>query len=270
MSPIQFSATGDGQSFGERSLSFSNKALKQAEATQEAFVYYNPTPISTDKLIAWLKQSDDFAESETESRKIYENDRFSLEVSQNGSFCLFPQKSESGVTPLTLSDKECRKIAQDFLTEYGLFCDDLVADDTVGEDKASGKNGTVVVGKVITYHPKTDNDAFLFGNSKVSVRIGASGEVTEIIYNHVHYENKTALTMLDPESALAQAKAAAKSSAIYFEAMDEVPQTLTAKTARLAYYENVKSDTPSRQPVYLFEGGSGEEAFVVAFSAVKR
>lgn len=154
--------------------------------------------------------------------------------------------------------------------EKGLFCDDLVLDETVKEDKAVHAEGTVVVGKVITYHPQTETGEPLFGSSKVSVRISAVGQVTEWIYNHIHYEHKATLSLMGPEEAFEQASAQKEPTAIYFEAFDEVPAKLAVKSVRVAYYENVMAEVPSRQPVYILEGGSGEGQFAISVSALRR
>ena len=170
---------------------------------------------------------------------------------------------------MTISDEKCVAIANEFLSENGLLCDDLILSKTIGQDKAVGEEGTVVMSKVVTYHPKTNDGVSLFGNSKVSVRISAEGLVTELIYNHLHYNNEEAFILLDPEEAFEQAKEQKDPTAIYFEALDEVPAELTIENIRIAYYENVMAETPSRQPVYVLEGGSEEEQFAISISAIK-
>ena len=84
------------------------------------------------------------------------------------------------------------------------------------------------------------------------------------------YNNEKAFVLLDPNEAFEQAKAQKDPTAIYFEALDEVPEELTIENVRIAYYENVMSEAPSRQPVYIFEGGRGESQFAISVSAIKQ
>ena len=265
--PIQFGVSGDGISIDDYKVLFSKASLAKGDFDTEAFVSYTPTSVSAEKLISNLNLSQ---ERQTESRVVHENDAFSLDVYPNGNFSLFSKEKTAEITPITLSDEACVEIANEFLSENGLLCDDLVVSETIGQDKIVGKGGTTVIGKVITYYPKTNRNAALFGNSKVSVRISAEGLVTELIYNHLHYSNEEAFVLLDPEEALEQARAQQDPTAIYFEASDEVPEELIIESISIAYYENVMSEVPSRQPMYIFEGGNEETQFAIGVSAIKR
>lgn len=267
VTPIQFGVLGDGNSIDNHKVLFSKASLTKVDPNTEVFVSYTPTPISVEKLV---KKLNICQKRQTESRVVYENDTLSLDVYPNGNFCLFSKEQEAEIMPITISDEACVEIANAFLLENGLLCDDLVLSKTIGQDKVVGEEGTVIIGKVITYHPKTISGASLFGNSKVSVRVSAEGLVTELIYNHLHYNNEEVFVLLDPKEAFEQAREQKNPTAIYFEALDEVPKELTVENVRIAYYENVMSEVPSRQPVYILEGGSGETQFAISVSAIKQ
>ena len=266
ISPVSFGMIGDGNSVNNHKITFSKACLAKMESKQELVVHYAPEKISPETLMEHLDIPLSSAKEMSDSGIVYANGVYSLDVYKNGNFCLFSNVQDTGIKEISLSDEACVKIAENFLRENNLLCDDLVLSEKIGEDKAVDEEKTLVVGKVVTYHPKTENHSAVFGNSKVSVRISPEGKVTELIYNHLHYAKSSVLSILDPEQALQQAKAQKNPTSIYFEAMDGVKEELKVENVRISYYENVMADEPSRQPVYVLEGGSGDSRFAISVS----
>lgn len=266
VTPIAFGAIGGEGSLAQHEISCSKSLLTKAAAAKEGTVSYRPKAISVQALVDDLGLSPKQTGS-GETVTGYANDSCDLDVLSNGTFCLTKKKSE--VKPVTLSDEECIRVAEAFLQKYGLLCDDLALSSKVSEDKAVSESGSIVVGKVVRFRPKTDGDRELLGNSRVTVRIGAGGQVTELYYNHLHYDKTVTLALITPAQALAKAKTCTDPTAVMFETQGELDRELKISGIRLVYYENVMHNDPSRQPVYVFEGGTDEDGFAFAVPAVE-
>lgn len=74
---------------------------------------------------------------------------------------------------------------------------------------------------------------------------------------------------MTPQQALKRAKASTDPTEVLLDAEDNPGKELTIANVRLAYYENVTRDTPTRQPVYVFEGGESDTPFVICVPAAQ-
>lgn len=265
---IAFGVMADGTSIHDHTLSCDEGAIAKASPAKSAAVAYTPEAVSCQKLMENLNISP-ASERATTLYTAYSNDLYEINVFKNGNFSLQTKQGDPGLKPLDLSDAACVQLAETFLRDNDLYCDDLKCGNSPGEDKAVDAKGTVVTGKVVRFYPKIEGDPTLFGNSSVSVRINAEGQITELIYNHVHYANTAVLPLIEPEQALQQALTTDDPTAVRFEVADKAGTELNIHNIRIGYYENVMAEQPTRQPVYIFEGGEGETAFALCVPAAQ-
>jgi len=269
IAPVSFGQTGDGLTMAGRTVSFAEEALARTAPAPRATVRYEPRVEKPVTLMEQLAIPTDTPLAQSDLNTQYSNDRYRIKIYPNGNFSLYAQESAQGVEAITLSDQACVQIAEEFLRKAGLLCDDLVRKEALGQDTATNQSGTVVVSKVVKFQPKLGTDARLLGNTRLSVRIAPDGTVTELIYNHLHYQKEAALPLLTPEQALQQALDSKDATALLLEAPEGIGTALTVSKVTLTYYENVMHDQPVQYPVYVLEGGSAELPFAISVCAVK-
>lgn len=205
---------------------------------------------------------------ETITQPAFPSDIYEVSTYEHGTFTL-NRKNQASHAVTTLTNEEATRIAEDFLREYGLYCDDLQSNKKVDDDTLVRDNETFITGKTVNFYPKTEGNAPLFGNSHVSVKLAADGQVNQVIYNHIHYTKEVSLPLMTPQQALKRAKASTDPTEVLLDAEDNPGKELTIANVRLAYYENVTRDTPTRQPVYVFEGGESDTPFVICVPAAQ-
>jgi hypothetical protein len=267
--PIAFPQRGDDITIARYEVACDIQSLDRQTTPSSAMVSYDSEGLSAEKLMRHLDIPADSAKTISKEQITYANDRFHLDVFQNGNFGLFSNTDEESVREMTLSDEECLEIAEKFLSENDLLCEDLAADRELGQDKAVDSNGTILIGKVVYYHPKTALGNVQLGNSRVAVHIAADGHVSQLIYSHLHYKKEAQLPLRDAEEACRMITNISDPSSVYLEVSENTGKQLNVTKVQVVYYENVTADVPSRQPVYLFEGGEGDEKFAIALPALK-
>lgn len=245
---IEFGVTADDTTISDHTIQCSDAVLENANTPKQATVYYEP--------------------EEATVQATFPSDIYEMDTYEHGTFTL-NRREKADDTPINLSDAEAIQIAEDFLREYGLYCDDLKPSENVGEDKLVGKDETIITGKVVHFYPKTEGGAPLFGNSHVSVRLAAGNQITQVIYNHIHYKKEASLTLMTPQQALERAKASTDPTEVLLDAEDNLGKELTIANVRLAYYENVTRNAPTRQPVYVFESDESDTPFVICVPAAQ-
>lgn len=266
LDPIVFPLHGDDITIDQYDVTCDMSSLSEKADMSSATVYYEPEGVSPEKLMSHLQFSETSAGVVSEELTTYTNDQYSLDIYKNGNFCLFSNFEEDEPKAITLTDAECVQIADDFLQQNDLLCDDLIADQSIGQNKSVNETGTIVIGKVVYYRPKTALGTTVLGNSRVAVHIDSDGRVSQLIYNHLHYKQTADVSLLSLEEACDTVIHIEDPHAVYFEVSENTGKQLTITNVRVVYYENVMADVPNRQPVYLFEGGE-EEQFVVALPA---
>lgn len=245
---IEFGVGTGSAAVSGHTIQCSDAVLKNANAPEKATVYYEP--------------------EETITQPAFPSDIYEVSTYEHGTFTL-NRKNQASHAVTTLTNEEATKIAEDFLREYGLYCDDLQSNKKVDDDTLVRDNETFITGKTVNFYPKTEGNAPLFGNSHVSVKLAADGQVNQVIYNHIHYTKEVSLPLMTPQQALKRAKASTDPTEVLLDAEDNPGKELTIANVRLAYYENVTRNAPTRQPVYVFESGESDTPFVICVPAAQ-
>lgn len=245
---IEFGIGTGSAAVSGHTIQCSDAVLKNANAPEKATVYYEP--------------------EETITQPAFPSDIYEVSTYEHGTFTL-NRKNQASHAVTTLTNEEATKIAEDFLREYGLYCDDLQSNKKVDNDTLVRDNETFITGKTVNFYPKTEGNAPLFGNSHVSVKLAADGQVNQVIYNHIHYTKEVSLPLMTPQQALKRAKASTDPTEVLLETEGNPGKELTIANVRLAYYENVTRNAPTRQPVYVFESDESDTPFVICVPAAQ-
>lgn len=244
-----------------------------------AVAYVRPQKRTREKLIAQLGLEDSASRPFGDDLVAYGTlkEGYSLRIDPYGAFTCSLNNPQP-MAEMTLSDKECRDIANAFMESSGLFCEHFAGRAEVMEN-GFVTNNFVAEGRANTPTKKTviypirfpDGDG-AGGNASVSVDVDSHGEVVLVVYNHQHYENVGKVPLITVEEAYARVVGGEES--VFYSGVSSA-EKLVFKTVELAYWEkSLDGDRDSRLPVYCFTGesyaGSCHEPFEIMVSAIDR
>ena len=236
----------------------------------DGFVYLNPK--KTDYKIVEKFGFDindyEIAPSGERFYKIKDKKKESCYVDEFGAFSYFSEVQES-YYEFPYSNKECVKMAKDYLLKYGLWNDKLLDENHVSYNEITEDDGNVtLIGLVVNFFAKKVEGYNLAGNSRVSVEINGEGKVRSVMYNIREYEDKEKVDLISIKEAIENIK---KDDA--FIEVESVSDKLIFKNVHLSYWtQNRNKDNLIMQPVYVFSGTSitsdeSEEPFSITVQA---
>ena len=249
--------------------------LEKQISDNEGFVYLNPK--KTDYKIVEKFGFDindyEIAPSGERFYKIKDKKKESCYVDEFGAFSYFSDVQDTDYK-FPYSNKECVKIAKDYLIQYGLWNDKILDENHVSYNESStgtfenGQEISTLTGLGVNFFAKKVDGYNLAGNSRVSVEINGEGKVRSVMYNIREYEDKEKVDLISIKEAIENIK---KDDA--FIEVESDSDKLIFKNAHLSYWtQNRNKDNLIMQPVYVFSGTSitsdgSEEPFSITVQA---
>lgn len=267
---IKFASSADSSVLDSTKFEYDLDELEKQINDSEGFVYLNPK--KTDYKIVEKFGFDindyEIAPSGERFYKIKDKKKESCYVDEFGAFSYFSEVQET-YYEFPYSNKECVKMAKDYLLKYGLWNDKILDENHVSYNEITEDDGNVtLIGLVVNFFAKKVDGYNLAGNSRVSVEINGEGKVRSVMYNIREYEDKEKVDLISIKEAIENIK---KDDA--FIEVESVSDKLIFKNVHLSYWtQNRNKDNLIMQPVYVFSGTSitsdgSEEPFSITVQA---
>ena len=253
---IEFSTFAYETIFKDTKLKYDKYALKEQIGQNSAFIYLNP------KLTDYQIVSD-FG-FDVNDYKLYEDGtRFyklkgaggedkSLKIDPFGCFSYKPGVKSAGGREITLTEKDCMKIAKQYLEKYGLFSKRIGRTWSSNESGTTSKNRYVKTSIGINFFPEQMDGLAIGGNSRISVEINANEEVSRVTYSWREYEKRENVKLISIEEALDRFR---KGKA--FIEVESPSGQLNFEKVTLAYWTQDRNmENLMMQPIYVFQGTS--------------
>lgn len=241
----------------------------------EGFVYLNPKKTDYKIVEKFGFDINDYEIVASGERfyKIKDNNKTKscFKIDEFGAFSYFSEVQET-YYEFPYSNKECVKMAKDYLLKYGLWNNKLLDENNISFNENSTVEGnnekTTIHGLGVNFFAKKVDSYNIAGNSRVSVEINGEGKVKSVRYNIREYESKEKVNLISIKEAIENIK---KDDA--FIEVESVSDKLIFKNVHLSYWtQNRNKDNLIMQPVYVFSGTSitsdgSEEPFSITVQA---
>lgn len=264
--------------FDDTEFQYNLDELEKQISDNESFVYLNPKKTDykiVEKFGFNINDYEIVASGERYYKIIDSNNKtkFRFEIDEFGAFSYVTDVQET-YYKFPYSNKECVKIAKDYLIQYGLWNDKLLDENRISFNESSSieiednREKETIHGIVVNFFAKKVDGYNLAGNSRVSVEINGEGKVKSVMYNIREYEDKEKVDLISIKEAIENIK---KDDA--FIEVESVSDKLIFKSVHLSYWtQNRNKDNLIMQPVYVFSGMSvtsdgSEEPFSITVQA---
>ena len=255
-SEINFPTAADETIFASTKIDFDAEKLNAQIGENSAFVYVNPKLTDYKIVSDFGFDINDYTLYEDGTRFYKSNgvggeDKF-LKIDQFGCFTYITGVEHTS-REITLTEKECFKIAKQYLKKYGLFSNRIGQRWSTNESTTTTDNGGTIKLEIgINFFPKKTDGLDVGGNSRISVDINANGEVCSVIYNWREYEKKEKVKLISMEEAFERFKEGKA-----FIEVENPSSKLVFEKVSLAYWTQDRNlENLVMQPVYVFQGVS--------------
>ena len=255
-SEINFPTAADETIFASTKIDFDAEKLNAQIGENSAFVYVNPKLTDYKIVSDFGFDINDYTLHDDGTRLYNSNgvggeDKF-LYIDQFGCFS-YKTGVEHTSREITLTEKECFKIAKQYLKKYGLFSNRIGQKWSTNESTTTSKSGgTIKLTIGINFFPKQKDGLDIGGNSRINVEINANGEVCYVTYNFREYEKKEKVKLISMEEAFERFKEGKA-----FIEVENPSSKLVFEKVSLAYWTQDRNlENLVMQPVYVFQGVS--------------
>lgn len=253
---IDFPTTQNTKPESNTKFNFDADKLEAQIAKDSAFIYQNPK-LTDYKIVSDFGFDINDYKLRDDGTRVYKSkgvggeDKF-LDIDQFGCFS-YKTGVEHTSREITLTEKECYKIAKEYLEKYGLFSSIIGKTWSTSESTTTSKSeGTTKLTIGISFYPKQKDGLDIGGNSQIYVEINANGEVCYVTYYFREYEDKKTVKLISMQEALNRFKEGKA-----FVQMENTPSELIFENVSLAYWTQDRNlDNIVMQPVYVFSGTS--------------
>ncbi len=202
----------------------------------------------------------------------FQNENSTLDINENGTFS-FTRKTTDSSQAVTLSDKECINLAENFLKENNLLPDGFFENGVAYETKTSVNNpkNSTVVKKDIYFNRKVDGK-IVYGVSRIIVSVGSNAQINSVYSLYRDFEESpTPIKIKSFDAAfhdLKQLKGSVRTS--------DSTKSVEITNVELVYWEDSTpySKQTHIQPVFHFRGeaidnkGNKDDTFEAFVSAI--
>lgn len=253
---INFPIAADQAILTSTKFDFNNNMLEGQIDKDSAFVYQNPKLTDYKIVSDFGFDINDYSLHEDGTRFYKSNgvgqEEKLLKIDQFGCFS-YKTGVDHTSREITLTEKECFKIAKQYLEKYGLFSDRIGETWSTNETTTTSKSGgTIKLTIGINFFPKQKDGLHIGGNSRINVEINANGEVCYVTYNFREYEKKEKVKLISVEEAFDRFKEGRA-----FIEVENPSSQLIFQRVSLAYWTQDRNlENLVMQPVYIFQGTS--------------
>lgn len=252
-SEISFPESAGSFSLSNADIECDLDSLTSGVSEKKAYVYIAPDYTDYSIVEKFGFDKNDFTEKE-EGRRYYKTQgRDKAKQINIDKYGVFTYETGIGRTgfEMTLTEKECVNISQNFLKEYGLWGSDMSKTCSFNETYGytSTPNGEVekLVGRDVNFFFEKDSIP-VSGNARITVSLNGNGEVTGVIYNYREYLQKSEQPLISVE----QAVNTMKTGKAYVD-LDSSIGSVDITSVEISYWTDTRSDnTLIMQPVYNF------------------
>ncbi len=254
---IVFPDLTGGQSLSDLNMNYNLSELKKQKRDIGKYLYMYSDPIKTDyKIVEKLGFTDEdevgIDNDGDDGTRWFKKDKSSLRIGKYGEFTYFTG-AEDTFFEMPLDLNECKSIAQKYITELGLMGEDMSSQWTVNETSVESDSDTKVIGYGVNMFVGIDGiDAY--GCNRITVNINGNGEVTDVYYSVISYNNKDKVSLIDVDEAIKRIEA----EKCIFD-IDDDARNLNFEKISTAYWNYEDENRVYLLPIYIFEGTSTSE-----------